>query len=590
MKLHKIAKRELKIFRMDEIIISSIPGQLKPSGTYGEIIPGIIKDGNTQVILKKYKNDISNIILDADMIREIIILQHLNQYPETSTVQLLGIYFDYPRHHCFLVLESLDKDLHKISIKYKHDQTKNNGRFNYQEYKIIFYKCLKALNAIHSLGFIHNDIKLPNIMLNGTDIKFIDFGLSKYIGLSPLIQQVTTYSTTDVIQAPEKRISFSTDIFSLASSMIHLTIRDYGKIFINHKGEILDKNNTSNPLNSYLGMDRVFGLDGLDLLLKLMVSNPENRWCANKALQHKYFDDVRHQNREIDRSVVGLMGGNPIYGLIHHVEYKLENFQHKNMELCYYEELHMNYKDDICPIQSIENDINQYHTLMDWILHKFNDSLEYNQLFYGIDVLINGIIATKTNFIKNQQKIPIALVNTRIDATFNMLLFRDIFTEEGLDYEYMLENRKITTRLISYFYENLNINIELLPISVHISYIYLQLRFEIKKIKTITFEREFFQDICLHVIFWFIQPIPYDELITTWELVVFTTIKLLSKIINVSAVELIRNPIIPVITMDEKKYQQMLDYFYIQYLSIDFEKYRNYTIYFNSPLFLPNES
>jgi serine/threonine protein kinase len=589
MKLHKIAKRELKIFRMDEIIIVPTSAQSKPSGTYGEIIPAILKDGNVQVILKKYKNDISNIILDADMIREIIILQHLNQYPETSTVQLLGIYFDYPRHHCFLVLESLETDLHKISIKYKHDQTKNKGRFNYQEYKIIFYKCLKALNAIHSLGFIHNDIKLPNIMLNGTDIKFIDFGLSKYIGLSPLIQQITTYLTTDVIQAPEKRISYSTDIFSLASSMIHLSIRDYGKIFINHKSEILDKDNMSNPLNSYLGMDRVFGPDGLDLLLKLMVSNPENRWCANKALQHKYFDDIRHENREIDRSVVGLMGGNPIHGLIHHVDYKLENFQHKNMELCYYEELHMNYKDDICPIQSIENDINQYHTLMDWILHKFNDSLEYNQLFYGIDVLINGIITTKTNFIKNQQKIPIALVNTRIDATFNMLLFRDIFTEEGLDYEYMLENPKITTRLISYFYENLNINIKLLPISVHISYIYLQLRFEIKKIKTITFEREFFQDICLHVIFWFIQPIPYEEPITTWELVVFTTIKLLSKIIMVPAVELIRNPIIPVITMDEKKYQQMLDYFCLQYLSIDFEKYRNYTIYFNNTLFIPNE-
>ena len=587
-KLQKIAKRELKIFTMAELtIIPSSSSKPKPSGTYGEVSPAIINDGNVPVILKKYKNDISNIILDDDIIREIIILQHLNQYPETNTVILLGICFDNPRHHCFLVLESLETDLHKISVKYRDDESKNKGRFNYQEYKIIFYKCLKALNAIHSLGFIHNDIKLPNIMLNGTDIKFIDFGLSKYIGLSPLFEQVNTYSTTDVVKAPEKRISFSTDMFSLAATMIHLSIRKYWNLCINSRNEIYNTDEISTSLNLYLQTDRVYGPSGLDLLLKLMVNKPENRWCANRALQHEYFDEIRDQNPKIDRSVVGLLGGNPlITGLTRQVDYTLANFQHKNMELCYYEELHINYKDDICLPQFIENNIEQYHTLMDWLLHKFNDSIEYVRLFYGIDVIINGIIATKTNFIKNQQK-----TNVDIDATFNMLLFRDIFTNGRLDFEYMLENPRNPRnpdRLISHFYENLNINIDMFPISVHISYIYLQLLFEIKKLKTLTFERKFFQDICLHVIFWFIQPVPFNKRVTTWEIVVFITIKLLSKIAMVSGIELIRNPIIPVLIIDEKKYQRMLDYFYLQYLSIDFQKFKNYTIYFNDPIFLPN--
>jgi serine/threonine protein kinase len=582
MKLNKIAKRELKIFKMDEIRILPTSGQSRVSGGYGEINPAIIIDGNIKVTLKKYKNDVSNSILEPDMIKEIIILQHLNQYPETSTVNLFGICFDEPRHHCFLVLESLDTDLHKISVRYKDDESKNKGRFNYREYKIIFYKCLKALNAIHSLGFIHNDIKLPNIMLNGTDIKFIDFGLSKYLGISPLKQQVNSYITTDVIKAPEKRISFSTDIFSLASSMIHLSIRDYGKLSINYRGEIID-HDLSKPLNSYLGIERVFGQDGLDLLLKLLEPKPENRWCANRALQHSYFNEIRDINPEIDRSVVGLLGGNPIIGLLHHVDYLLENFQHKNMELCYYEELHINYIDDICPSQLINDDIAEYHKLMDWILYKFNNSLDYVKLFYGIDVIINGIIATKNNFIKNQQKTPNAIGNTRKDATFNMLLFHDIFTDGEFDFILMLQHKGHSTSLISYFYENLYININLLPISVHISYIYLQLKFEIKKLKTYTFESKFFQDICLHIILWFILPIPYYEQVTSWKLVVFITIKLLSKIIKVTGIELIQNPIIPVLTIDKQKYQQMLDYFYLQYLSIDFE---NYTVYFKDPIFL----
>ncbi len=53
MKLHKIAKSELKIFSMDEITIVPMRYQSKPSCTYGEIMPAIIKDGNMQVILKK---------------------------------------------------------------------------------------------------------------------------------------------------------------------------------------------------------------------------------------------------------------------------------------------------------------------------------------------------------------------------------------------------------------------------------------------------------------------------------------------------------------------------------------------------------
>jgi len=215
-------------------------------------------------------------------------------------------------------------------------------------------------------------------------------------------------------------------MFSLAATMIHLSIRKYSNLCINSRGEICDKVDLQLSLNLYLQTDIVFGPSGLDLLLKLMVNKPENRLCAKEALQHAHF------------------------------------------------------------------------------------------------------------------------------------------------------------------YENLNINIDMFPISVHISYIYLQLLFEIKKLKTLTFERKFFQDICLHVIFWFIQPVPFNERVSMWEIVIFITIKLLSKIVMVSGIELIQNPIIPVLIMDERKYQRMLNYFYLQYLSIDFQKFINYTIYFNDPIFLLN--
>jgi hypothetical protein len=43
---------------MDKITIVPTLYQSKPSGTYAEIMPAIITNGNMQVILKKYKNDI----------------------------------------------------------------------------------------------------------------------------------------------------------------------------------------------------------------------------------------------------------------------------------------------------------------------------------------------------------------------------------------------------------------------------------------------------------------------------------------------------------------------------------------------------
>ena len=257
MPLEKIEKRVIKIFKKNEITIEQSTDK-KESGTYGEIVFGIINDTGISIALKRFKDDYSEQILDKDVTKEIIMLQLFNQFPETNTVQFYGIYFSDDRENVYLVLERLETTLHSISIRVKNDDTKNRGRLNADQYKIIFYKLLKSINAIHSLGFLHNDIKLANIMLNGNDIKLIDFGLSKFIGLSPISNQVRDHDTTDVIKAPDHRISFSTDIFSLASSMVHLCIRDYRNLHVTND-KIYDK--YDDLLSVYLSSVDKFGVD-----------------------------------------------------------------------------------------------------------------------------------------------------------------------------------------------------------------------------------------------------------------------------------------------------------------------------------------
>jgi serine/threonine protein kinase len=594
MKLDKINIDKLKIYKMSDFTLEVSSD--KRSGSFGEVTRGVITEGNIPIVLKKYKENIANTILKDDIFKEIIILQHLNQFPETKSVKLYGIcleFFPDKRSiYCYLVLEQLESDFHQISVKYKNNTAKNNGRYNYLQYKIIFYKCLKAINAIHSLGFVHNDIKLLNIMLNGTDIKFIDFGLSKYLGLNPLITQLNTYNTTDVIMAPDKRISFATDIFSIASTMVHLVSRLYIKLRCDYSNmKIYDKHN-GDLLTSYLILDRTFGKDGYDLLCNLLNPNVNDRYCAKKALLHSYFDEIRQiekdNNIEIDRTVVGLLGGGSITGLQNIAKYEPDNFEQKNLELCYFDELHLNYRDDIYPIKIINN-TKDYHVLMNWLLQKFNYQSKPNYICYGLDTLLNCIIYTNNNFdyFSDKYRFEInPILNALYVNTFlNYSMFHTIFTDGSNDTINMLEGRVRIIDILDSFYNNISINISLYPISNHISHIYLQLLYNIKKLEnSYEFSIHFYYKVSVMVIFWFIQPIPFPKQLTNWEIVVFCVIRILADILKITAIELIQNPLLPILVLDETLYTEMNEYYIQQLSSMDFKQYKNYNIYFNTEI------
>ena len=424
MPLDKIQKRNVKIFKDDEITLNTT-SKPKPNGTFGEIIFGTINNSQKPIALKRYKEDYGSKIFNIDVFREIIILQFLNQYPETQTVEFYGIYFTNNGRYCYLVLESLEKTINRIPIN-----------SNQELCKIIFYKLLKSINAIHSLGFLHNDIKMDNIMINHEDIKIIDFGLAKFIGLNPINNQVNNQKDnakgSGVINPYDNRISFSSDSFSIGATMVHIIHGDY----------IVIKNN-DNKIKTFVGKDmshtlkHSLGDDGFDLLLKLTDPNNINRWCVKQALNHDYFKDVAHIKSGIlnpdevmlniqvvhddkagipqfdddsdddvdyyydeDAQTGGILfkqknlklkqkkcdkqslnycyfknfinkpiihGG--IYGLDNYIDdYTKQIYDEQNLELCYFQEMFNNYKDMICPIKRITTDINEYSQIIDFII------------------------------------------------------------------------------------------------------------------------------------------------------------------------------------------------------------------------------
>jgi hypothetical protein len=170
-----------------------------------------------------------------------------------------------------------------------------------------------------------------------------------------------------------------------------------------------------------------------------------------------------------------------------------------------------------------------------------------------------------------------------VNTFVNVSMFHSIFTDYINNTENILEGRVKKIEIIDTVYENLDININLYPVSNHILYIYLQLLYNIKKLEnSYEFSINFYYDVSIEVIFWFIQHIPFDEPLTNWDIVVFSAIHILSNILQVPSIEFLQNPLLPILVMDENRYNKMFDYYTHQYSTMDFTQFESYNIYFNN--------
>lgn len=569
-KLTKIPKIDIKSYILeDDFDIEPYDeGIVKPSGVYGQVEKAFIKSSGIPVILKKYIKYSKNNLIPRDIIREIIIIQHLNQYPETMCVKLYGIAFDREQENLYLVLERLESDLHKITVSYKTRQDKNQGRLPSEQYRKIFYQILKAVNAIHSLGIVHNDIKLNNIMINDQYIRIIDFGLANFLGLGPLKKLVETYLSTEAIKAPDtnnqsiigyiegNRKTYVSDMYSIGATMIHMAVRNYFKLgIINNKIHIFNKVNgiytDKGDQTAYLSNTKIFGIEGYDLLLKIMNHNTNERWCAKQALLHPYFQGL-NGDYLIDRTLVG--GNMDFYNKT--INYTRSQYENKSMELCYLEELYENYKDTIIPIVDIKINNNNFYILHDWILSVLEDT----NMIIGIDIIINSLVLLHKNL-----PIDFSLNNIQTKSILYNVIYEKIFTEYDTkidEIHYIIDHSNTKKEIIQYQRDiivNSNGQIEFYPISTILMYILLKLEYEIDTRITPIYG-QLYNEMSKNILFIFIHPIVIKQPMTIWELCVYVAIKSLSTLLDVTPLELIDKPLVDWLVISKNKYNIIAEY------------------------------
>lgn len=535
---------DFRVFSITDIEIDS--SNKLSAGSYGETFVGTMKDKfgtSVPCVVKRFKEYVPTEVMDEDIIKEIIFLRLLNQFNVGGVVKLFGILLH--ENKFYLVLEKLDKTLHDFRIK---DRT----HVDPPQVKHIFQNLLEAINSMHGLGILHNDLKLANIMLKGEDVKLIDFGLSKFIGISPPYNQVIgSYLTTHVIMAPDKqRISYATDVFSIGRTMFHFYLKQYDIIDRNGK-QLCVINNCFRPNI----IDAYFGSNGYDLLSNMLEKNVEKRYCANTALNHAYF-----------KPSIG--GGFEMESLAQSVLGTVDNIKNKNLEYCYSEKIYANYKNDPLTLKTIEND--RYKEMINELL-KLYSNRSFN--FDSFDALVNGIILTNKHFetyISDKYK--------KCDdfLIFNVILYQNITSNYS---------NRMNIILKSYLKPNFNVNlIEILkfdinfyPVSSQISFIYSNL---ITNASTTDEEKrmfmtsyEFLETSLFNILFWFMQSNILSH-IKINDIVIFCAIKVLKNM----KIDWTKYSFL---TMDQLIYQRMNNYMIDNISQVDVAKYDQYAFIYS---------
>lgn len=539
-----------RIFQMSDFNFKPfVFGSRIPQGSYGSIRLATIKSTNQNVVLKKYSSQLTgeDIYEMLPNIREIIILRHLNQYPETKTVKLYGICID--GQTLYMVLEQLDKTLGDITIGYKQRADKNKGRLSSDQYKVIFYKLLQAFNAIHSLGFLHNDIKLANIMLLNHDIRIIDFGLSEYLGVGPLYDLVFSYLSTEEVKAPDdkyqkqfipsNRKTYASDAYSIAASMIHMIIRGYAKIYVDPKQNRISlyDDGARDPRNENIVpyLVKVLGTAGVDLIFKLMNPDTSQRWCCRQALEHHYFQNIA---QIIDDPSLQIGGDKTkIHKRLHdqYVDYLPSEWRDRKMEICYYDLVHLNYRDTLLPSMTIANqqDIPKFYYAVYTFINVWLLDLP---VVCAFDSLINSLIMLKLSFNGYRPKV----IQDRVVYGMTINSIYELLMKDFVDYhDYSSAINMFYTKddwlffIVQEFLMNLMSKTQIfIPIWCHIMYMYIELFYhypieEIQKLRdTFTIE------VGKWVLFFFFNHMEFTEPLTSWELVKYATLRAISSTIN----------------------------------------------------------
>ncbi|KAF1798986.1 kinase-like domain-containing protein [Mucor lusitanicus] len=169
------------------------------------------------------------------------------------------------------------------------DALAKKGRFSEPHARRWFLQLIDAIQYCHSLGIIHRDLKLENILIDENDnVKICDFGFARQTDKNQLLKTFCgslAYSAPEVIQR-QNYSGPATDIWSLGV-ILHTLLA----------GELpFDDDSESELQRKVVKMDYVipsyFSSDVADLIQKILKLDPYDRYTVPQIRCHPWLLDA----------------------------------------------------------------------------------------------------------------------------------------------------------------------------------------------------------------------------------------------------------------------------------------------------------
>ncbi|KAK9806161.1 hypothetical protein WJX72_003680 [[Myrmecia] bisecta] len=285
----------------------------KGEGTFSEVLKAqCIKNGKYMAI-KCMKSSFDSLD-QVNNLREIQALRRLSPHP--NIIKLLEVLYDQPTGRLALVFELMDMNIYELI----------RGRTHYvpeERVKRYMYQLIRAMDHMHKNGIFHRDIKPENILIIDDVLKLADFGSCRGIYSK---QPYTEYISTRWYRAPECLLTdgyythkmdmwgVGCVLFEVVSlfplfpgtnevdqiERIHATMGTPPQEVLAQFKKRSAHANFDFPPREGTGIAKLiphFSPEGIDLIMKLLIYNPEERLSAKQALRHPYFRELREEEK-----------------------------------------------------------------------------------------------------------------------------------------------------------------------------------------------------------------------------------------------------------------------------------------------------
>lgn len=274
------------------------------SGGFGSVYKAT-KEGNTYAIkvfredyiLQEYKHSGENNRIQ----REIDIMKTVNHPFLVKYVDdFKGNDLSVPSY--FLVMEFAEGEtLQKI--------IKNNGLTSESQIVSIFKNILEGIKGLHqvrgndeSKGIIHRDLKPENIIVNGDQVKILDYGISKVIDYTALTS-TGNFLGSPLYSSPEqitdsKNIDKRSDLYTLGIIFYEMLTSKVPYVF-NNLPELIDKIKNESPIpprKYFADITNKFE----NIIFKLLEKNPYQRYLNIDELINVFNSDEVITSKEYD--------------------------------------------------------------------------------------------------------------------------------------------------------------------------------------------------------------------------------------------------------------------------------------------------